>query len=111
MLFIAGVLVYEAITDASAFSHMPNVESVMAAAHGDAKYKWELEQEQQDRGAAAFGRSRVRDAVLQCLHRDPAQRPSAQKLVRAVDRIGNETMTTMPFPQVGAAGGAHAQQT
>jgi serine/threonine protein kinase len=95
-----GVIVYEAITGAPAFGRMANLDTVYAAAHGQAAYAWEAGARGGTSGggggsdgAAAFARSRVREAVLRCLHREPARRPTASQVLKAVDRVGSETQT------------------
>ena len=95
----AGVIAYEAITDAPAFGFSKR-EQVMACARGERAYAWEPSDSSRSGGnnSAAFERSRVRGIVLQCLARDPCQRPTAPQLVRAIDRISNATRTATLAP-------------
>lgn len=98
---LAGVIAYEAITDACAFGFSKK-EQVMACARGERSYAWEPANSTRPGGSsnAAFERSRVRSIVLQCLARDPSERPTASQLVRAIDRISNATRTaTLAEPE------------
>ena len=71
-----GVMVYEALTDASVFP--PSVKmpvDIYAAASGSRQYPWELDQDAQCR------RYRIRPAVEACLARNAAVRPTAVQLM------------------------------
>ena len=78
---------FEAISGVRAFGIMTRSKDVFESAHGRRKYVWE------GTHAPQFARSRVRELVLRCLARDPEERPTAAKLLRAIDRLGNTTTT------------------
>lgn len=86
--YCAGVIVFEAISDVPAFGRMVDANTVFEAAHGQRKYVWE------EAHTAQFTRSRIRDVVVRCLHRDASKRPNAAQILQAVDRLGNSTTTS-----------------
>lgn len=90
---LAGVIAYEAITDHSAFGFSKQ-DQVLACARGERMYIWEQPNSASMSAAAkAFERSRISKVVLQCLTRNPSERPNASQLVHAIDRISNATQT------------------
>lgn len=96
----AGVIVYAAITD-SAGPQFADQHEVFACARGARGYPWERRESM----PPALARSRLRAQVLQCLSRNPTQRPTAEQLTRAIDRISHATVTQHPGQQ-GSAGEA-----
>lgn len=98
----AGVIAFEAITDHPAFGFSKR-QQALACARGERAYVWEPTDTASTSSAAkAFERSRISTVILQCLSRDPSQRPSALQLVRAIDRISNSTRTATSGVSAGA---------
>jgi hypothetical protein len=91
---LAGVIAFEAVSSTPAFG-IDKRREVMACALGERAYIWEQSDSACTSGSgasrSAFERSRVRHIVLQCLAREAGRRPSACKLVRAIDQISNTT--------------------
>lgn len=85
-----GVMVYETITRAPAFARRGlKMATVFACARGEEAYAWERPMDEQP---PAWRNSRLRDAVLSCLARDPAERPSAEELKTSIWRMGSRTL-------------------
>lgn len=81
---------YAAITDTAGLQ-FKDLHEVVACAEQAHEYPWE----ERPLTSTAFARSRVRNPVLQCLSRDPAERPSAEGLAQVIDRISNSTMVQL----------------
>ena len=75
-----GVTAYEALTRAPAWPRKAAESDITNALAGRAPLPWE----RQALDAPNNFRARVKGIVLECLHRDPAQRPAAGALAQAL---------------------------
>ena len=86
---VAGVIVYEAISDAPAFGFSKRQQAISCAL-GERAYAWEATEGLN----VAFARSRLRSLVLGCLSRSATERPTAAQLLRNIDRLNSTTQST-----------------
>lgn len=75
-----GVVAYELLTRNRAFPSKMSDTEIWSQICGRSLLPWE----QLSNGAPHHFRARAKGIVLECLHRDPAQRPTAQALVQAL---------------------------
>ena len=80
-----GVIVYEALTDKAAISPFSKMDEIYRLAQGS-MYPWEAPD-----APAVYAKSRVRKVIDSCLSRDPEQRPSAERVLSMLDRLGQST--------------------
>lgn len=79
-------MAYEAIVQRPTFTMMSDA---FCCAHDKQRYPWEQPLEEQP---LAWRRSRLRAALLPCLSRDAAERPSAAALLESLVRLGHATL-------------------
>jgi serine/threonine protein kinase len=87
-IWALGVMAYECLTHSTVFPVYLEPRVVFAAASGQTKYPWET-----DVLNETFRRSRARQLIAACVTRDPRRRPTAEKLVKMIDNLGNNTTT------------------
>lgn len=88
-MWSVGVIAYELLTAAPAFPRTMAKEDVVAALLGKQPLPWEV-------APAATLRKllRLKGAILQCLNRNPAKRPSAADFAGAVEHAFLPSATT-----------------
>ena len=90
-----GALAFECISQTPLPLAFGDGDAIRACAAGERPYPWE---EPEERQAGEWVRAHARGALLQCLRRDPAARPSAAGLLRALAQI-NMQSTRAGAPQ------------
>jgi serine/threonine protein kinase len=81
-----GVMAYECLTSSRVFPVYIDPRVVFVTASGKEKYPWEAEVLDE-----TFRKSRARELIAACVVRDPRGRPTAEKLVKMIDSLGNNT--------------------
>ena len=81
-----ALMAYEAIARQTTFTMMSDAFN---CAYDHQKYPWEQSLEAQP---LAWRQSRLRGALLPCLARDAAQRPTAAALLDSIVRLGHATL-------------------
>lgn len=87
-MWALGVIAFEALTHGPAFEPGRRGADVFAAAAGRWRYPWEVAEAELP---GVWRRSRLRGVTGACLARDPAARPSAQRMLDAMQRLGSAT--------------------
>lgn len=96
-----GVVMYEAIANASIAGRRARAADAYARAAGRMPYPWEV---REARLAVPWRRSRLRAVAEGCLARDPAARLSARGVIDALRSMGNSTAWRELTARSGASG-------
>jgi serine/threonine protein kinase len=103
-MWALGVIAYEMLTKQRAFGPQASAEEMIARTAGEAPLPWE------DPSPAAQAKLRdlrgLKRAVMQCLDRNPAQRPRSEHVLQSWNHMFDSTRTSMFTRYSDSSGGA-----